>query len=81
MASQSYVVSESSIHQNFKSCHHKVQLDFLMSESPILLLNKKIAPSYEFEVFFFGLGFLIPLYQKVQSIRKSNSVLSCMRLL
>ena len=95
-----------------------------MSQSPILLLNKKIALRYEFEVltsefqilmdwtFWFpcirktnpsespilfylyyeialrigssiikiwnsdGLAFLILLYQKVQSIRKSNSVLS-----
>ena len=44
------VLSESPIHQNFKSCHQKAQLDFLMTESPILLLNKKIALRYEFEV-------------------------------
>ena len=44
-----YVVSESPIHQNFKSCHQKDQLEILMSESPNLLLHKKIALRYEFE--------------------------------
>ena len=62
------------------------EFQILFSESPIGLsdvrkfnpaIEKEIALSYEFEVLTSdGLDFLIPLYQKVKSIRKSKFVLS-----
>ena len=57
----------------------------ILSQSPILLLNKKIALRYEIGSSVIklgnsdGLDFLVSLFQKVQSVRKSNSVLSLLR--